>query len=300
MHTDLDTFARRSARLDCDGIDFDSFHHAPLPPDALRCLRYMHDVESHTVCYLRDVLVTRAHRDPDLTAFLTFWNYEEHWHGEAIARVLDAHHEQSGAPRIAATRSQLPRRDGLRPLAFQVASALTPHVVAVHMTWGAVNEWTTQAAYARLAAKADHPVLTDLLRRIMRQEGRHIDFYSSRARDRLEASPAARRLTRWALRRWWAPVGSGVMPAEEVQFLARYLFGGLEGAQAAARIDRRVDRLPGLAGLNLLATATGTPTVPGIPTVPDGPAQIGTGAGTTAPIGVGAGAGPDGTVRRAA
>ena len=304
MHTDLDTFARRSARLDCDGIDFDSFRHAPLPPDALRCLRYMHDVESHTVCYLRDVLVTRAHRDPELTAFLTFWNYEEHWHGEAIARVLDAHDEQSGAPRIAATRSQLPRRDGLRPLAFQVASALTPHVVAVHMTWGAVNEWTTQAAYARLAAKADHPVLTELLRRIMRQEGRHIDFYSSRARDRLEASPAARRLTRWALRRWWAPVGSGVMPAEEVRFLARYLFDGPEGALAAARIDRHVDRLPGLAGLNLLATATGAATVPGIssvpgvPTVPDGPSQIGSGAGATAPIG--AGAGPGGTVRRAA
>jgi len=31
----------------------------------------MHDVESHTVCYLRDILVTRAHRDPEITSFLT-------------------------------------------------------------------------------------------------------------------------------------------------------------------------------------------------------------------------------------
>ncbi len=41
----------------------------------------MHDVESHTVGYSRDVLVTRAHRDPGATSFLTMWNYEEYWLG---------------------------------------------------------------------------------------------------------------------------------------------------------------------------------------------------------------------------
>ena len=56
----------------------------------------MHDVENHTVCYLRDVLVTRAHRDPEVTSFLTLWNYEEFWHGEAIAAILAAHDEPSG------------------------------------------------------------------------------------------------------------------------------------------------------------------------------------------------------------
>jgi hypothetical protein len=47
-------------------------------------------------------------------------------------------------------------------------------------------------------------------------------------------------------------VGSGVMPAEETSHLATYLMGGEEGLAAARRIDRRVDRLPGLAGLSLL------------------------------------------------
>ena len=97
-------------------------------------------------------------------------------------------------------------------MAFTLGSALTPHIVAVHMTWGAVNEWTTQAGYGRLAAKAKHPVLSELLRRIMRQEGRHIDFYAIGARRRLAASATARRITRFALRRYWAPVGAGVMP----------------------------------------------------------------------------------------
>jgi hypothetical protein len=252
MTFDIDQYRHLSAKLAMDDIDFDAFKERPLAPNVLRCLRYMHDVENHTVCYLRDVLVTPAHRDPDVTTFLTFWNYEEYWHGEAIARVLAAHHEDAGSERIAALRRRLPKRDAWRPLTFQLGSAITPHLTAVHMTWGAVNEWTTQAAYARLAKRADHPVLSDLLRRIMKQEGRHIDFYVSQAKGRLADSLSAQRLTRWALRRFWAPVGSGVMPDQEVRFVSAYLFGDGEGLTLAERIDRRVDRLPGLGGLNLM------------------------------------------------
>jgi len=63
-------------------------------------------------------------------------------------KVLAAHDESAGTGRIAALRQRLPKGDRWKPLGFQVASALTPHLTAVHMTWGAVNEWTTQAAYA--------------------------------------------------------------------------------------------------------------------------------------------------------
>ncbi len=252
MSFDIDNYQRISKRLDTDDIDFDAFRDQPLTPDTLRCLRYMHDVENHTVCYLRDVLVTRAHRDPEVTSFLTLWNYEEFWHGEAIAEVLAAHDEPAGTGRIAALRQRLPKRDAWRPLTFQLGSALTPHLIAVHMTWGAVNEWTTQAGYARLAKLAGHSTLSELLRRIMKQEGRHIDFYAHQAKRRLADSRAAQRLTRWALRRFWAPVGSGVVPQDEVAFLRAYLFGDDDGRAMAERIDRRVDRLPGLEGLNLL------------------------------------------------
>ena len=255
MSFDIDTYQGLSAKLDLDDIDFGSFRDRPLDAQALRCLRYMHDVENHTVCYLRDVLVTRAHRDPEVTSFLTLWNYEEFWHGEAIAKILDAHDEQAGTNRIAALRQRLPRRDAWRPLTFQLVSAFTPHLTAVHMTWGAVNEWTTQAGYARLAKLAGHPTLSELLRRIMKQEGRHIDFYANQAKGRLAESRAAQRLTRWALRRFWAPVGSGVVPGTEVDFLRTYLFGDDDGRAMADRIDRRVDRLPGLQGLNLLRGA---------------------------------------------
>jgi hypothetical protein len=46
-----------------------------------------------------------------------------------------------------------------------------------------------------------------------------------------------------------------VMPKSEVDFLVDYLFEGPDGHAAAARIDRRVDRLPGQGELHLLETA---------------------------------------------
>jgi hypothetical protein len=251
MRSGSEALIDRSARLKVDDLDLDSFRTQPLGDDVLRCLRYMHDVEGHTMCYLRDLLATKAHRDPEVTAFLACWSYEEHWHGDAIAKVLGAHGEPSGTGRLAEVRRRLPRRDALRPLLFSVGSSVA-NLTAVQMTWGALNEWTTQAGYGRLAQKAQQPVLSELLRRIMRQEGRHIDFYSAEARKRLASSGITRRLTRLALKEWWKPVGSGVMPPGEVRFLVSHLFGDQEGMETARRIDKHIDRMPGLEGLHLV------------------------------------------------
>jgi hypothetical protein len=252
MRFSIETFKQRVGPLDLDGIDFDSFRDQPLDEATLRCLRYMHDVEHHTVCYLRDVLVTDAHRDPEITAFLTFWVFEEFWHGEALGKVLEAHREPGSAARVQATRQRVGRHDRMMPIYTMVANRLTRHVPAVHMAWGAINEWTTQAAYRRVAAKADHPVLADLLGRISKQEGRHIDFYATQATRRLESSATAQRLCRFALTHLWSPVGASVMPESEVLHMARHVFGDAEGAKAAARVDHQVGRLPGLADLHLL------------------------------------------------
>lgn len=253
MGFDIAAYKRRTDRLRWDDLDVSSFAERNLEPAALRCLRYMHDVEYHTVCYLRDILVGPAHSDPEITSFLSFWVYEEFWHGEALAAVLQAHGEPAGDQRITPMRQRLGAAERLRPLSMMVGSALVgADFVAVHMAWGAINELTTQAGYAQLARRAGHPVLSELLRRIMRQEGRHIDFYASQAEWRLAASRRARKVARVALRKLWSPVGSGVMPPAETSHLARYLMGGDDGMAAARRIDRRVDRLPGLAGLGLL------------------------------------------------
>ncbi len=140
-------------------------------------------------------------------------------------------------------------------MAMMLGSSITDHMVTVALTWGAVNEWTTQAGYVQLAKRSGHPVLAELLRRIAKQEGRHIDFYVSQATRRLEASSGARRITRIALRRRWRPVGSGVMPDAETDHLIDHLFGGLDGETMAQRIDRRLARLPGLDQLTLVTSA---------------------------------------------
>ena len=216
----------------------------------------MHDVELHTICYLRDLLVTPAHSDPDVTTFLSCWAYEELWHGEVLGEVLAAHGRRSGPARVGPLRTRLGVRDRVRPYVSAFGSAVFgERLVALHMTWGAVNEWTTQAAYARLAQRAGHPVLSELTKRIARQEGRHIDFYASQARDRLADSPAAQRVVRWALRKLWRPVGSGIMPAAETDFVIRHLYGGPDGAPFVERIDRRIDDLPGQSGLRLVSGA---------------------------------------------
>lgn len=249
---DVETYKAQTARLQTDDLDFRSFRDHPLPAGALRCVRYMHDIELHTVCYLRDLLVTSAHRDPAITSFLTFWNFEEYWHGEALGAVLAAHGEPSGAARVEQLRQRLTWKDRLAPLWTGLSSAIAGQsFIAVHMTWGAINEWSTQSGYSLLSAKAEHPVLRELLRRIMKQEGRHIDFYASEAQHRLENDTRAQRITRLALKRFWKPVGATVMPRSEVSHLVGYLFADDAGRDVVARIDRRIDKLPGLAGLGL-------------------------------------------------
>ena len=257
MQLTIEKYTQMVAPLDVRDLDLaNAFHTHRLDGDVLRCLRYMHDIELHTICYLRDLLVTSAHRDPEITTFLTFWSFEEYWHGDAIATVLRAHGEPAGATRIRELRRTRRVAEATKPFAHGLASlVIGPSMTAVHMTWGAINEWTTQAGYARLAQRCDHPVLNELLRRIMKQEGRHIDFYSAQASKRLADNRCAQWLTRQALTRFWAPVGSDVMPEPEVRHLISYLFGGVDGAAMATRIDRRIDTLPGLSGLKLIAKA---------------------------------------------
>ena len=60
------------------------------------------------------------------------------------------------------------------------------------------------------------------------------------------------RVARGLVERFWEPVGSGVQPASETEFLSRYLFGDGDGRAAARKIDATIRELPGFAGIPLL------------------------------------------------
>jgi hypothetical protein len=245
---DLASVMSRSSLFDPSAVDWDAIARHPIPAAALRSLRYMQDIETHTVMYLRELLATRAVDDPQIAAFFATWFYEETAHSRALAQFLAA----AGHAVVPRPRSARGLAERIEAFGISCIAAAWREFPAVHMTWGAINELTTLTAYRRLAQRAGHPVLGELLALIMRDESRHFHFYFAQAERRLAASATARRVTRALVARFWDPVGVGVQPYDEVRFLAAYLFDGPEGRAAAQMVDRTIRRLPGFAGVPLI------------------------------------------------
>jgi len=267
---DLDKYLRASKRVDLTGVAWERIADHPLPVDEARCLVYMMDIESHTIIFLRDLLATRAAFDPDVTAFLACWVYEELWHGEAFSRFLgEAGYKlspdgervwgdssyPSRRPRNTWIRRKVGAKGYMSHVATLGAAALLKDFVALHMTWGCMNELNTLSAYHRLIAKTTHPVLVQLLECIIKDERRHFAFYRSQARIRLANSKQARTVTRWAMEHLWAPVGTGVRPQEETDHVIAFLFADEEGLAATRDMDQTMRQLPGFGGSTLCEDA---------------------------------------------
>jgi rubrerythrin len=267
---DLDRYLRGSRKVDLGGVEWDRVRDHPLTPSEARCLAYMMDIESHTVIFLRDLLATRAANEPDVTAFLSCWAYEELWHGEAFSRFLgEAGYElgpdgervfgdspfPSRYARNSRIRELLGGKGAWSHVGSMVGSQLVKDFVAVHMAWGAANELSTLQSYHRIIAKTEHPVLVQLLQAIIKDERRHFAFYRSQARRRLARSPNARKVVRWALDHVWAIVGTGVRPQAETDHVVLTLFGDADGLAAAKEMDRTMSELPGLHGLTIFQNA---------------------------------------------
>jgi rubrerythrin len=248
---DLQAYLERSQKLDLTGIDFDAVPTHPVDPGEIRCLKYMMDIEAHTLCYLGDILNAGGAEDPEIADFLGCWLYEESFHSRAIARYVQA----AGYPWTPDNCGQ--RRFTLAEkaehLGHKLASKLVGRdFVAVHMTWGAIQEHSTLCGYTVMAKNTRNPVLAELLRRIARDESRHFGFYLYKAQQRLKDNPRAQRLVAFLLKRFWTPVGEGVKPRSETDFMLRTIFAGEDGRAAIARIDGSMRRLPGLAWFDLM------------------------------------------------
>lgn len=215
----------------------------PLSPEALFCLGYMMDIESHTIIYLKELLSTSVAEDPSITAFLSCWVYEEFFHSQVLKRLLEAHGLTVADARFAALRRRKPARRAAEAIA-RVASHLTRHFPAVHMTWGAINELATLTGYQAMIERTAHPLLATVLGRIIKDERRHFSFYFNQARTMLQ-DRTARRLTAFIVRHFWTPVGSPVRGDADARRICAFLFPGERGYQRLAALDATIAKLPG-------------------------------------------------------
>ena len=256
MSFSIERYKEESRKLDTTGIEWDRVSDHDLSKGDLFCLHYMMDIENHVSLYLSHLLVTRACMDPVLTAFLACWNYEELWHGENLGKLLYRYGvEFDSDDRIARIRAGLGFQNSLSILTTMAGSWLLKDFSAIYLTIVAINELSTLTGYNALIRRSQHPVLRDLLGRIIKDERRHFAFYFNSAKEWLLGNRSAQRVDRLALERVWVPVGQGVKNQEEVDALALYLFDDEDGAADLDRIDDKIGKLPGLEGIRLMSRA---------------------------------------------
>lgn len=224
----------------------------PLGPRTLEAVGLLSRLERGALSFLRSVLVTPTHADARMTAFLVTWAYDKYWLADALELIVTSHAATPPARAAAGPGARLRRTwrslsERVEPIRESVASNLIGEdVIAVHCVIGALDEWLTQAAYERLIQDARNPRLRDTLSDLLAVKRRHGAFFTEEAANRL-GSNRAQSLARRRLKRMVFPLGSRVEP--EVSAAGFHL--DLVGAAQLDAIDRRVDGLPGLGGLQL-------------------------------------------------
>jgi hypothetical protein len=256
MSFSIDRYKEESRKLDVSDVAWEDVRKYPLSKGELFFLHMAMDIENHVSLYLSHLLVTRACMDPVLTAFLACWNYEELWHGENLGRFLHEYGIDFDADqRIADIRANLGIQNTMSILSTMIGSWLTKDFSAIYLTMGAINELSTATSYQAVARRSEHPVLRHLLSKIIKDERRHFAFYYNSAREWLGDNPAAERLDRLAIEHLWVPIGKGVKNQEEVDAIGLYLFDDEEGWEDLLKIDDRIGKLPGMAGVRLMTRA---------------------------------------------
>jgi hypothetical protein len=246
-HFNIERLMDSSGRVDLTDINWGDVPKYPLTPEAIRALRYFLLTENSTFFYVKALMSTDAvYNEPELAPFLCVWMYEEEFHGRAFRKFLEAY----GDPPVPTYRRDMFLSRGvgekIDEIGQNVLGKIFPsHWPAVHMVWGAIQEFTTYQGYQALIERIDHPILTTICQRIMKQELRHYAFYKEHAKRRLQKDRTTQKVNAAAVKLGWTPVGDGMCPKEEVVHAIRFLFDGLDGT-AIHRIEQKVRELPGL------------------------------------------------------
>jgi hypothetical protein len=201
--------------------------------------------------YYKELRRTPTGKDPVIAKFMERWGVEEVAHGEIINRFLNEVGVETGSDwKEQVTRSVSKFYRANTYLMTMLTNLVGRKFTATHMTFGAIHEMSTGQGYRRLMKMADHPILTEILTAIMREESAHTKFYVNVARIELSRSEFARKVSRFIVNRFWAPVGQGAKPKSQTDYMIGTLFSGREGLDWIERnVSQKVRMLPGFDGL---------------------------------------------------
>jgi hypothetical protein len=217
-------------------------------------LLYMRDVEILTDMYYEELRRTPTGKDAVISKFMERWGQEELVHGQLIDRFLNESGYETSKNWQTEVRKNVPKSYSVYArIITNLTNLVGKSFTATHMTFGAINELCTAQGYRRLIELANHPVLSQILRGIMREESAHTQFYWSVAKLELQKSPMSQKIARFIIKNFWAPVGQGAKPVKESNYTIATLFKGEEGMDWIERnVSSRIQQLAGFEGLNTI------------------------------------------------
>ncbi len=231
----------------------------PIDAKFVPVLLYMRDVETLTDVYYNELRRTPTGKDPIISKFMERWSAEEQTHGELLNRFLN----EAGINTDPKWQKQVINSVSTsytvtNYLITTLTNLVGKRFTATHMTFGAIHEMSTTQGYRRLAALADHPVLSQILTGIIREESAHTTFYRSVARIELEKSEISRKLSRFLIKHFWTPVGSGAKSQQESDYTIATLFSGDGGMDWIDKnVTQRIQGLPGFENLTKVSDKIG-------------------------------------------
>ncbi|HEX6126475.1 MAG TPA: hypothetical protein VFZ23_13955 [Pyrinomonadaceae bacterium] len=245
-----------------EGIDSIPWHEVrnyPLDERFIPVLLYMRDVETLTDMYHRELLRTPTGKDPYIGRFMERWGVEEVIHGEVLNRFLNEAGIETGDKWQREVRAGVSNFYNFNTyLLTSLTNLLGRKFTATHMSFGAIHEMSTAQAYRRMDELAGHPVLSQILNGIVREESFHTHFYWSVAKLELRNSDLAQRIARFVIKTFYRPVGQGSLHKSRTKYAIQTLFGTIDGLERLHKtVTRRAQTLPGLENVNKFTETMG-------------------------------------------
>lgn len=236
-----------------DNLPWNEVRDTPLDEKFIPVLLYMRDVEVLTEMYHEELRRTPTGRDPVISKFMERWGIEEVTHGQLLNRFLNEMGYPTADDWQSDTHKNVPSSYHFNTYFLTtITNLLGSRFTATHMAFGAIHEMSTGQAYRQMKDLANHPVLSQILDGIIREEAAHTHFYRSVARIELAKSKTAQKIARKVVETFWRPVGQGSLAKDRTEYCIATLFGDEEG-EGVDMLDRtvtkRAHQLPGFEGL---------------------------------------------------